>query len=52
MKRITTEQLANEFEEATGTTLTAIGKIIEGSELRWLENGLPATLDLKGFTHF
>ena len=45
-------KLANEFEEATGTTLTAIGKIIEGSELRWLENGLPATLDLKGFTHF
>lgn len=46
------ESLAEEFATATGTTLTAIGRITDSGELQWLDSGAPATIDLKGFTHF
>ena len=46
------DALAEEFERATGTRLTAIGRITEDGELRWLENGSPTEMELRGFTHF
>ena len=46
------ETLAQEFAMATGTTLTAIGNIIEGESIEWLNEGKPTDLELKGFTHF
>lgn len=46
------DRVAEELKEATGTMLTAIGRITDSEELQWLENGAPATIDLKGFTHF
>ncbi len=46
------EILSQEFMEATGTILTAIGRITDSGELQWLEDGAPATVELKGFTHF
>ena len=46
------DRVAEELKEATGTMLTAIGRITDSEELQWLENGAPATVDLKGFTHF
>lgn len=44
--------VAEALHAATGTTLTAIGRITEGSELRFLEHGTPTELNLEGFTHF
>ena len=44
--------VATALRSATGTELTAIGRITEGGELRWLEDGVPTEIDLKGFTHF
>lgn len=46
------ESVARELFAATGTELTAIGRITEGGDLRWLENGKEYELELKGFTHF
>ncbi|MBR5133645.1 MAG: thiamine-phosphate kinase [Alistipes sp.] len=46
------EEVAAALLNATGTSLTAIGRITEGYTLLWLENGEPSELDLKGFTHF
>lgn len=46
------ESLAEEFATATGTTLTAIGRITDSCELRWTEDGKPKDIELKGFTHF
>ena len=46
------EDVAAALLNATGTSLTAIGRITEGNTLLWLENGEPSELDLKGFTHF
>jgi thiamine-monophosphate kinase len=46
------ESLAEEFFTATGTTLTAIGRITDSGELCWVEDGNPAEIELKGFTHF
>lgn len=46
------ETLSREFQEATGTTLTAIGRITADGELRWLEGGVATEIELKGFTHF
>ena len=44
--------VAEALRLATGTPLTAIGRITEGCELVWLDNGAPAEIELKGFTHF
>ena len=46
------DSLAEEFSIATETTLTKIGTITESNTLSWLENGAPADIELKGFTHF
>lgn len=46
------KELKHDFESATGCQLTAIGTITEGGELRWTEDGAPAEIELKGFTHF
>lgn len=46
------DRVAEALKEATGTMLTAIGRITDSEELQWLEDGAPATVDLKGFTHF
>ena len=46
------ESVARELFAATGTQLTAIGRITEGGDLKWLENGKEYELELKGFTHF
>ena len=46
------DSLAEEFSIATKTTLTKIGTITESNTLSWLENGAPADIELKGFTHF
>lgn len=46
------EMLKAEFESATGCRLTAIGHITEDRELRWLQDGEPSNVELKGFTHF
>ena len=46
------ESVARELFAATGTELTAIGRITEGGDLKWLENGKEYELELKGFTHF
>ncbi len=44
--------LAADFQAATGTSLTAVGRITEGSTLVWTEDGTPSDVELKGFTHF
>ena len=46
------EALSTQFKEVTGTELTAIGRITDDGELRWLDSGIPTELELKGFTHF
>ncbi len=46
------DRVAEELKEAKGTALTAIGRITDSDELCWLDNGAPATIELKGFTHF
>jgi thiamine-monophosphate kinase len=46
------DEVAEALYRATGTTLTAIGVITADGELRWLENGVPSELELRGFTHF
>lgn len=45
-------EVAEALCSATGTQLTAIGRIVEGGELRWFEDGAPAEIELQGFTHF
>lgn len=46
------EDVAKALLTATGTTLTAIGRIVDGNELRWLDRGTPTEIDIAGFTHF
>ena len=46
------ETIAEAFTAATGTSLTAIGRITEGSDLVWLEDGMPSDIELRGFSHF
>ncbi|MBO7186535.1 MAG: thiamine-phosphate kinase [Alistipes sp.] len=46
------ETIAEAFTTATGTPLTAIGRITEGSDLVWLEDGTPSDIELRGFSHF
>lgn len=46
------EEVAKTLYDATGTTLTAIGRITADNELRWLDKGVPSELELRGFTHF
>ena len=46
------DEVAEALRSATGTELTVIGRIVEGNELQWLDNGEPAEIELKGFTHF
>ena len=46
------ESVAEALYRATGTTLTKIGEITEGSAIEWLEDGKPTELEMKGFTHF
>ena len=45
-------EVAETLHSATGTPLTAIGRIVEGGELKWFEDGVPAEIELQGFTHF
>lgn len=46
------EEVAKTLYDATGTTLTAIGRITADNELKWLDKGVPSELELRGFTHF
>ena len=46
------ETIAEAFTAATGTPLTAIGRITEGCDLVWLEDGMPSDIELRGFSHF
>ncbi len=46
------DTVATALHTATGTTLTAVGRITESGELRWLQNGTPTEIELQGFTHF
>ena len=46
------DNVAAALYDATGTPLTAIGRITEGNTLAWLEDGRPTDVELKGFTHF
>ena len=46
------EDVARALFDTTGTILTAVGRITEGGELIWLEDGKPSELELRGFTHF
>ena len=46
------EEVARALYDATGTTLTQIGVITADRELKWLDNGEPSELELRGFTHF
>lgn len=45
-------EVAETLRTKTETPLTAIGRITEGGELVWLDNGAPADIELRGFTHF
>lgn len=45
-------EVAEALRTATGTPLTAIGRVMEGGELVWYDNGTPAEIELQGFTHF
>ena len=45
-------EVAETLRSKTGTPLTAIGRITEGGALVWLDNGAPADIELRGFTHF
>jgi thiamine-monophosphate kinase len=44
--------VAEALRAATGTTLTAIGTIVEGNGIEWLENGKPTEIEMRGFEHF
>lgn len=46
------EDVARELMSATGTTLTDIGRITDGGELRWVENGATIEFNFEGFKHF
>ncbi len=46
------DALREEMLRATGTMLTAVGRITEGGELRWSEHGEPREVELHGFSHF
>mgnify|MGYP006336284901 CR=1 FL=1 len=46
------DAIAEALYRATGTTLTAIGRITDGNELRWLDGGKPTEIDIEGFKHF
>ena len=46
------DEVAESLRLATGTELTAIGRITERNELVWLDNGVQAEIELKGFVHF
>lgn len=46
------DDVAKALYVATGTTLTAIGRITDSHELRWLDEGTPTEIDIEGFTHF
>lgn len=41
-----------EIVEEVDFPLYPVGCIVEGGELRWLHNGTPEELQIKGFTHF
>ena len=46
------DEVAAALLNATGTTLTKVGRTTADKTLRWLDNGKPSELELKGFTHF
>ena len=46
------DAIAEALYRATGTALTAIGRITDGNELRWLDGGKPTEMDIEGFKHF
>ena len=46
------DEVAAALLNATGTTLTKVGRITADNTLTWLDDGKPSELELKGFTHF
>ena len=46
------DRLATDFENRFGAPLHPIGRITEGAELIWRQNGRPVELDWHGFSHF
>lgn len=46
------DEVAAALLNATGTTLTKVGRTTADNTLRWLDDGKPSELELKGFTHF
>ena len=46
------DTVAEALRAATGTTLTAIGTIVEGNGIEWLEDGKPTEIEMRGFEHF
>ncbi|MBQ8205040.1 MAG: thiamine-phosphate kinase [Alistipes sp.] len=46
------DSVKREFESQTGCPLTAIGRITNGGELRWTEDGATIEFNFEGFKHF
>lgn len=46
------EGMAAELEEAFGTALTRVGRVVEGEGVSWTSGGRPARLELSGHDHF
>ncbi len=46
------DRLATDFENRFGVPLYPIGRITDGAELVWRQNGRPVELDWHGFSHF
>ncbi len=46
------DRLATDFENRFGVPLYPIGRITDGAELVWRQNGRPIELDWHGFSHF
>ena len=46
------DEVAAALLNATGTTLTKVGRTTADNTLTWLDDGKPSELELKGFTHF
>jgi thiamine-monophosphate kinase len=46
------DEVATALLNATGTTLTKVGRTTADNTLTWLDDGKPSELELKGFTHF
>ena len=46
------KQLMRDFKEVFGRPLYPVGRMVEGSELVWLQKGQPISLDWQGFSHY